>query len=186
MSHDPHCNPSPTSQPPSSVAQMSPDVRRDGKTNPVSATQHVTPGPTTTSAPPAAPKRMAHCQEMSGDPAKRCQVGVADPLTPIQHRALELLAAGMKISATARRLCVDERTIYRWKKQPAFLQAIRRGCQMPVMPGTLERLRRPVAPKKKVWRYEGKTFATVQEYLAELERVSPATDLWLRLQGQRR
>jgi hypothetical protein len=123
---------------------------------------------------------------MSGDAARRCQVGVADPLTPIQHRAVELLAAGMKISAAARRLRVDERTIYRWKKQPAFVQAIRRGCLMPVMPGTLERLRRPVAPKKKVWRYEGKTFATLEEYLAELERISPATDLWLRLQGQGR
>jgi hypothetical protein len=123
---------------------------------------------------------------MSGDAAKRYQVGIADPLTPIQHRAVELLAAGMKISATARRLRVDARTIYRWKKQRAFVQAIRRGCQMPVMPGTLERLRRPMAPKKKVWRYEGKTCSTVEESLAELERISPATDLWLRLQGQRR
>ena len=125
-------------------------------------------------------------RKCQSDAAKRCQVGVADPLTPIQHRAVELLAAGVKISATARRLRVDERTIYRWKKQPAFVQAIRRGCLMPVMPGTLERLRRPMAPKKKVWRYEGKTFATVEEYLAELERLSPAADFWLRLQNGRR
>ena len=186
MSHDPHCGPLPSSRPPSSAVKMSPDVERSGKTNPLSATPGVTPSTATTSAPPAAPKRMAHCQEMSGDAAKRCQVGVADPLTPIQHRAVDLLAAGMKISAAARRLHVDERTIYRWKKQPAFLQAIRRGCQMPVMPATLERLRRPVAPKKKVWRYEGKTFDTLEEYLAELERISPAADLWLRLQGHRR
>ena len=92
----------------------------------------------------------------------------------------------MKISAAARRLHVDERTIYRWKKQPAFLHAIRRGCQMPILPGTLERLRRPVPPKRKVWRYEGKTFATLEEYLAELERISPAADLWLRLQNPQR
>jgi transposase-like protein len=127
---------------------------------------------------------MAHCQEMSGDTSRRCQAGVADALTPIQHRAVELLAAGMKISATARRLGIDERTIYRWKKQSAFVEAIRRRCQAPVTIGMLKQLTRPAKPKKEIRRFNGKIYHTAEAYLAEFERVSPAADSWRRMQKE--
>jgi hypothetical protein len=113
-------------------------------------------------------------------------------LTPIQHRAVELLAAGMRISAVARRLRIDERTIYRWKKQRPFVDAIRRGCQAPITAGMLEQLRRVAKPVKRaprpasnpadsVYRFEGKTFATREQWLAEIERVSPAMESYNRL-----
>jgi len=138
---------------------------------------------------------MEHCQEMSGVARPGCQASRqasreqprADPLTPIQHRAVELLAAGMRIKAVARRLCVDERTVYRWKKQPAFVAAIRVGVQMPITADMLTQLRRMAKPKPRhkhvpgAYRFEGKTFATEEEYLAEIERVSPAMEHYNRL-----
>jgi hypothetical protein len=170
----------------SNARDVSGDTHENGETKPIGTSELVTPGPTTTSAQPVAPKDMAHCQEMSGDTSKRCQVGVADALTPIQHRAVELLAVGMKITATARRLGIDERTVYRWKKQPAFALAIRRGCQAPVTLEALKRLERPMKPKKDVWRFEGKTFGSFAEYWAYIETIYPTDELFARLQNEPR
>jgi len=165
-------------------------VHGNARTKPIDLRGDVNVGRTTTSAPPVERESMEHCQEMSGVARPGCQASRqasreqprADPLTPIQHRAVELLAAGMRIKAVARRLCVDERTVYRWKKQPAFVAAIRVGVQMPITADMLTQLRRMAKPKPRhkhvpgAYRFEGKTFATEEEYLAEIERVSPAME----------
>jgi hypothetical protein len=178
-----------TSTPSSTVGgagDVSGDTEKSDETKPNDPSAPVTPGPATTSAQPDARKRMEHCQEMSGDTAKRCQVGVADPLTPIQHRAVELLAAGMKIAAAARRLGIDERTIYRWKKQRALIQSIRCGCEAPLTDVTLKRLARPMRPKEEVWRFSGRTFASFAEYWAHIETIYPTDALYDRLQNEPR
>lgn len=45
-------------------------------------------------------------------------------LTPIQQRAAVLLAQGLSAREVARRLDIDDHTISRWKRDPAFMAAI--------------------------------------------------------------
>ena len=160
---------------------MSGRAQKSAETKPIAARDVVDPGAASSSASAGTANRAAQCQEMSADARRKCQDVLADPLTPIQHRAVELLAAGMRIATVARRLRIDERTIYRWKKQPLFVAAIRRECQMPITGAMLEQLKRAPKPEKPVYRFEGKTFSTAGEYLAEIERVSPAIEQYRRL-----
>ena len=92
-----------------------------------------------------------------------------------------MLALGMRVHAVARRLCIDERTIYRWKRLPVFHQALVRECLAPLNVEAMRKLRQPKTPQKTDYRFEGKTFATAEEYLAEIERLYPAMESYNRL-----
>jgi hypothetical protein len=50
-------------------------------------------------------------------------------LSPTQRRALEVLMVGASTAATARYCQVSPRTVERWKRQPAFREALRQAQQ---------------------------------------------------------
>ena len=117
-------------------------ARENDKTNPFGLARDVAPvvAKGLRSARPT--EAGAKCQEMSGRARTHGQTPRDKPLTPRQCRAVELLGLGLRIAETARRLGIDERTIYRWKKQPAFVEAIRRSAGMPLTSATLSKLER--------------------------------------------
>ena len=129
--------------PPGPALVTSGCTTQNDKTNPTPAAHAVTPGPGTGCVTSDVQNRAPKCQEMSGDTGERWRGGAAGRVSPIQHRAVELLSVGMRISAAARRLGIDERTIYRWKKQPPFVEALRGGCAAPVSLSALKKLQRP-------------------------------------------
>jgi hypothetical protein len=49
-----------------------------------------------------------------------------DELPHTQLAAIRLLLAGRKVSAIARELGIDPRTLYRWRQAPAFAAAFKR------------------------------------------------------------
>ncbi len=48
-----------------------------------------------------------------------------DTLTPNQYRAIEQLLASGNVAATAKKIGVGRRTLYRWLAEPAFAKALR-------------------------------------------------------------
>lgn len=52
------------------------------------------------------------------------------PLDAAQARAVELLGAGCSIGHAAKSLQIDPRTLYRWRQEPAFIEALRSASRV--------------------------------------------------------
>jgi DNA-binding CsgD family transcriptional regulator len=89
-------------------------------------------------APPEAPDDAAHED--------------ATPLSDRQRRAVNLLVRGMSATQVAKSIGVDRRTVYRWRRQGAFINALNRDRKalrrdaddrlLQLLPGALDVLQR--------------------------------------------
>lgn len=82
--------------------------------------KNLTPAESSASTDP----NVRECQTMSG----LAQSSQLDPpsLNEKQRDTIQLLLSGCSIRATATKLKLNERTIYRWKNEPAFRQELNR------------------------------------------------------------